>query len=76
MMTERGLVAPAAGRSILAHFDTILAAAVPEPAGRAQDVMFDVAPAAGTTSSSSRPAVNEPVSDANVRVLYVPAAER
>ncbi|WP_413752163.1 hypothetical protein NRF20_06010 [Streptomyces sp. R-74717] len=58
MTTERGMVAPAVGGSILAQFDDILAAAVPELAGRAQAVAFDVdtgrldvapdAPACGT----------------------------
>ncbi|MEU5977689.1 hypothetical protein [Streptomyces sp. NPDC047315] len=41
MMTERGLVAPAAGGSVLADFDTILAVAVPELAGRVKAVKFD-----------------------------------
>ncbi|MEH0449868.1 DUF721 domain-containing protein [Streptomyces sp. B21-102] len=41
MMTERGMVAPAAGGSVLAHFDTILAAAAPELAGHVQAVAFD-----------------------------------
>ncbi|MFI0263957.1 hypothetical protein ACH4OW_33640 [Streptomyces sp. NPDC017056] len=35
MMTERGMVAPAAGGSVLAAFDAILAASVPELAGGA-----------------------------------------
>ncbi|WP_331758363.1 DUF721 domain-containing protein [Streptomyces anulatus] len=34
MMTERGMAAPAAGGSVLVGFDTILAAVVPELAGR------------------------------------------
>ncbi|MFE2053410.1 hypothetical protein ACFXAS_33685 [Streptomyces sp. NPDC059459] len=42
MMTERGLAAPAAGGSVLAQFDTILAAAAPELAGHVQAVGFDV----------------------------------
>ncbi|MFJ4972757.1 hypothetical protein [Streptomyces sp. NPDC088755] len=41
MMTERGMAAPAAGGSVLANFDTILAAVVPELAGRVQAVAFD-----------------------------------
>ncbi|MET8820469.1 hypothetical protein [Streptomyces rochei] len=42
LMTERGMVAPAAGGSVLAHFDDILAAVVPELAGHVQAVAFDV----------------------------------
>ncbi|MEV6810166.1 hypothetical protein [Streptomyces sp. NPDC051132] len=38
MMTERGMVAPAAGGSALAHFDDILAAAAPQLAGHVQAV--------------------------------------
>ncbi|MFC9035121.1 DUF721 domain-containing protein [Streptomyces arboris] len=41
MMTERGMAAPAAGGSVLAHFDTILAAVAPELAGRARGMAFD-----------------------------------
>ncbi|MGW2183951.1 DUF721 domain-containing protein [Streptomyces sp. NPDC001732] len=41
MMTERGLAAPAAGGSVLAQFDTILAAAAPELAGHVTAVRFD-----------------------------------
>ncbi|GGW76917.1 hypothetical protein [Streptomyces galilaeus] len=41
MMTERGMVAPAAGGSVLAQFDGILAAAAPELAGHVQAVAFD-----------------------------------
>ncbi|MFF8604053.1 hypothetical protein ACF065_33685 [Streptomyces sp. NPDC015232] len=41
MMTERGLVAPAAGGSVLAQWETILAAAAPELAGHVQAVKFD-----------------------------------
>ncbi|MFH8692632.1 hypothetical protein ACH4EC_37990 [Streptomyces anulatus] len=41
MMTERGMAAPAAGGSVLANFDTILAAVAPELAGRLQAVAFD-----------------------------------
>ncbi|MFJ9634501.1 hypothetical protein ACIRU8_43095 [Streptomyces sp. NPDC101175] len=41
MMTERGMAAPAADGSVLARFDAILAAAVPEPAGRVRAVKFD-----------------------------------
>lgn len=85
MMTERGMVAPAAGGSVLAHFDTILAAAVPELAGHVQAVAFDAdtgrldvapeAPAYGTKLRWSAPkliaAANEKVPDANVRTLHV-----
>ncbi|MFD5977482.1 hypothetical protein [Streptomyces bacillaris] len=41
MMTERGMAAPTAGGSVLADFDTILAAVVPELAGRVKAVAFD-----------------------------------
>ncbi|MFD3651604.1 DUF721 domain-containing protein [Streptomyces cyaneofuscatus] len=41
MMTERGMAAPAAGGSVLTDFDPILAAVVPELAGRVQAVAFD-----------------------------------
>ncbi|WP_435059728.1 DciA family protein [Streptomyces sp. bgisy060] len=41
MMTERGLVAPAAGGSVLAQWETILAATAPELAGHVQAVKFD-----------------------------------
>ncbi|MEW2134637.1 DUF721 domain-containing protein [Streptomyces sp. NPDC005435] len=85
MMTERGMVAPAAGGSVLARFDTILAAAVPELTGRAQAVKFDAdtgrldvvpdAPAVGTKLRWSAPkliaAANETVPKANVRALHV-----
>ncbi|MFF3863642.1 DUF721 domain-containing protein [Streptomyces sp. NPDC002209] len=90
MMTERGMVAPAAGGSVLARFDTILAAAVPELVGRVQGVAFDVdtgrldvvpdAPAVGTKLRWSAPklieAANETVPGADVRALYIlaPAA--
>ncbi|MGQ7754843.1 DUF721 domain-containing protein (plasmid) [Streptomyces sp. WC2508] len=85
MMTERGMVAPAAGGSVLADFDTILAAVVPELAGRVQAVAYDAdtgrldvvpdVPAAGTQLRWSAPklvaAANERVPDANVRALNV-----
>ncbi|QKZ18626.1 DciA family protein [Streptomyces chartreusis] len=85
MMTERGMVAPAAGGSVLAQFDAILAAAVPELAGRVQAVKFDAdtgrldvvpdAPAVGTKLRWSAPkliaAANETVPKANVRALHV-----
>ncbi|MFI9229905.1 DUF721 domain-containing protein [Streptomyces rimosus] len=83
MMTERGMAAPAAGGSVLAAFDAILAASVPEFAGRVQAVAFDAdtgrldvvsaAPAVGTKLRWSAPkliaAANGRVPDANVRSL-------
>ncbi|MFF9403823.1 DUF721 domain-containing protein [Streptomyces sp. NPDC014744] len=85
MTTERGMVAPAAGGSILACWDDILAAAVPELTGRVQVVKFDAdtgrldvvpdAPAVGTKLRWIAPkliaAANEKVPEANVRALYV-----
>ncbi|MFF9690515.1 DUF721 domain-containing protein [Streptomyces sp. NPDC014623] len=85
MMTERGMVAPAAGGSVLASFDTILAAVVPELAGRVQAVAFDAetgrldvvpdAPVVGTQLRWSAPklvaAANKRVRGANVRALHV-----
>ena len=85
MMTERGMVAPAAGGSVLAQFDDILAAAAPELAGHVQAVKFDAdtgrldvapnAPAYGTKLRWSAPklvaAANETVPGANVRTLHV-----
>ncbi|MEU5810948.1 DciA family protein [Streptomyces sp. NPDC047718] len=90
MMTERGLVAPAAGGSVLAQWEAILAAAAPELAGHVQAVKFDAdtgrldvapnAPAYGTKVRWIAPkliaAANEKVPGANVRSLHVlpPAA--
>ncbi|MFJ8769878.1 DciA family protein [Streptomyces clavifer] len=85
MMTERGMAAPAAGGSVLADFDTILAAVAPELAGRVQAVAFDAetgrldvapdAPVVGTQLRWSAPKLvataNERVSGANVRALHV-----
>ncbi|MFJ1799036.1 DciA family protein [Streptomyces sp. NPDC088180] len=85
MMTERGMATPAAGGSVLADFDTILAAVVPELAGRVQAVAFDAEtgrldvapdiPAAGTQLRWNAPklvaAANKRVSGANVRALHV-----
>ncbi|WMI61995.1 DciA family protein (plasmid) [Streptomyces rochei] len=85
MMTERGMVAPAMRRRVLAHFDDILAAAAPELAGHVQAVAFDAdtgrldvapdAPAYGTKLRWSAPrlvaAANEKVGGANVRTLHV-----
>ncbi|MFJ8546291.1 DciA family protein [Streptomyces sp. NPDC093586] len=90
MMTERGMVAPAAGGGVLAQFDDILAAAAPELAGHVQAVGFDAdtgrldvtpdAPAYGTQLRWSAPkliaAANEKVQGSHVRTLHVlaPAA--
>ncbi len=90
MMTERGLVAPAAGGSVRAQWEAILAAAAPELAGHVQAVKFDAetgrldvapdAPAYGTKVRWIAPkliaAANEKVPGANVRTLHVlpPAA--
>ncbi|MER7048881.1 DUF721 domain-containing protein [Streptomyces jumonjinensis] len=85
MMTERGMVAPAAGGSVLACFDAILAAVVPELTGRARSVAFDAdtgrldvvpdAPPCGTKLRWNAPklivAANERVPNANVRALHV-----
>lgn len=85
MMTERGMVAPAAGGSVLAQFDDILAAAAPELAGHLRAVGFDAdtgrldvapdAPAYGTQLRWNAPkliaAANEKVSGANVRSVRV-----
>ncbi|MEU6965012.1 hypothetical protein [Streptomyces chrestomyceticus] len=85
MMTGRGMAAPAAGGSVLAAFDAVLAASVPELAGRVQAVAFDAdtgrldivpaAPAVGTKLRWSAPkliaAANARVHDANVRALHV-----
>ncbi|QLJ02939.1 DUF721 domain-containing protein [Streptomyces sp. NEAU-sy36] len=85
MLTERGMVAPAARGSVLAQFDAILAAAAPELAGHVQAVAFDAdigrldvapdAPAYGTKLRWSAPklvaAANHKVRGANVRTLHV-----
>ncbi|MFF5131012.1 DciA family protein [Streptomyces syringium] len=87
MMTERGMVAPAAGGSVLAQFADILAAAAPELAGHVQAVGFDAdtgrldvapdAPAYGTKLRWIAPkliaAANERVQGANVRAVHVRA---
>ncbi|MFJ1998491.1 hypothetical protein [Streptomyces asiaticus] len=41
MMTERGMVAPAADGGVLAQWDALLAAAVRELTGHARAVKFD-----------------------------------
>ncbi|WP_033210460.1 DUF721 domain-containing protein [Streptomyces bikiniensis] len=90
MMTERGLVAPAAGGSVLARFDDILAAAAPELAGHVRAVGFDAdigrlgvvpdSPAYGTKVRWIAPkliaAANEVVPEADIRTINVlaPAA--
>ncbi|MEV4871382.1 DciA family protein [Streptomyces syringium] len=85
MVTERGLVAPAVGGSVLAQFDDMLAAVAPELAGHVQAVGFDAdtgrldvtpdAPAYGTQLRWSAPkliaAANERVQGANVRTVRV-----
>ncbi|MGW1819321.1 DUF721 domain-containing protein [Streptomyces sp. NPDC002125] len=85
MMTERGMVTPAAGGNVLARFDAILATAVPELTGRVRATAFDaetgrldVVPdtsAAGTTLRWSAPkliaAANDTVPGADVRTLHV-----
>ncbi|MCZ0211363.1 DciA family protein [Streptomyces sp. UMAF16] len=84
MMTERGMVAPAAGGSVLAQFVDILAAAAPELAGHVQAVGFDadtgrldVAPDAPayTQLRWKAPkliaAANKRVSGPNVRSVHV-----
>ncbi|MFG3157969.1 DciA family protein [Streptomyces sp. NPDC048219] len=85
MMTERGMAAPAAGGSVLAQFDDILAAAAPELAGHVQAVKFDAdtgrldvapdAPAYGTQLRWNAPkliaAANARVPGANVRAVHV-----
>ncbi|MFF4393275.1 DUF721 domain-containing protein [Streptomyces sp. NPDC001552] len=85
MMTERGMVAPAAGGSVLAQFDAIIAESAPELVGRVKATVFDVesgrldvvpdAPAVGTQLRWSAPkliaAANAAVSGASVRAVHV-----
>ncbi|MCD9904488.1 hypothetical protein LUR56_39360 [Streptomyces sp. MT29] len=85
MMTERGVASPAVGGSVLADYDTILVAVVPELAGRVQAVASDAEigrldvvpdlPADGTQLRWSAPkqvaAANERVRGANVRTPRV-----
>ncbi|MGW3563546.1 DciA family protein [Streptomyces sp. NPDC000941] len=85
MMTERGMVAPAAGGSVLAKWADILAAAAPELAGHIKAVKFDAdtgrldvvpdAPAYGAKLRWSSPklitAANEQVKGAGVRTLHI-----
>lgn len=49
-MDKRGMAAPAADGTVLADFDTILAAFVPELAGRVKAVAFDSETGAACTS--------------------------
>ncbi|WP_446038111.1 hypothetical protein [Streptomyces sp. SID1121] len=79
------MVVPAAGGNVLADFDTILAAAVPELAGHVRAVGFDAdsgrldvapdAPAYGTKlrwiAAKLIAATNERVPGAGVRTVYV-----
>lgn len=85
MLTERGMTAPAAGGSVLAHFDTILATIAPELAGRVRAVGYDAdtgrldvvpgTPAVATKLQWSAPklsaAANEQVPGASVRTVHV-----
>ncbi|MFB7745366.1 DUF721 domain-containing protein [Streptomyces sp. NPDC056132] len=85
MMAERGMVVPAAGGSVLAQFDAIVAAAAPELTGHVQAVEFDPdtgrldvapdAPAYGTQLRWCAPkllaAANERVQGAKVRAVHV-----
>ncbi|MFF4179502.1 hypothetical protein [Streptomyces sp. NPDC001750] len=54
MMTERGLVAPAAGGNLMARFDTVLAAAAPELPGGSRPWRSTRTPAAWTSSPTPR----------------------
>ncbi|MFC7979840.1 DUF721 domain-containing protein [Streptomyces cinereoruber] len=90
MMTERGLVAPAAGGSVLAQWNTILTAAAPELAGHVRAVAvdeesgrLDLVPDASAYGTKTRwitpkliAAANSTVPEANVRTVNVlaPAA--
>ncbi|MEU9983730.1 DUF721 domain-containing protein [Streptomyces sp. NPDC050856] len=85
MMTERGMVAPTAGGSVIAQWEATLSAAAPELTGHVQAVAFDAdtgrldvvpdAPAYGTKLRWSAPkliaAANAKVPGANVRALRV-----
>ncbi|MFI8426042.1 DUF721 domain-containing protein [Streptomyces sp. NPDC085479] len=85
MMTERGLVAPAAGGSVLAQWETILAAAAPELTGHVQAVKLDadtgrldVVPDAPAYATKTRwcaskliEAANRAASGVNVRAVNV-----
>ncbi|WP_432089112.1 DUF721 domain-containing protein [Streptomyces sp. bgisy095] len=85
MMTERGLVAPAAGGSVLAQWDTILTTAAPELAGHVKATGFDEesgrldvvpdAPAYATQARWCAPklimAANSTVPEAGIRTINV-----
>ncbi|MFF3775742.1 DUF721 domain-containing protein [Streptomyces sp. NPDC002232] len=85
MMTERGLVSPAAGGGVLAQWDTILTAAAPELAGHVRAVAVDEksgrldvvpdAPAYGTKTRWIAPklieAANSTVPEAGIRTITV-----
>ncbi|MGW1656620.1 hypothetical protein [Streptomyces atratus] len=85
MTTERGLVAPVVGGSVLAQFDDILAEAAPELAGHVQAVALDAdtgrldvvpdAAACGTKLRWIAPKLvavaNRRVPGANLRTLHV-----
>ncbi|MGA5558853.1 hypothetical protein [Streptomyces lavendulocolor] len=73
MTTERGMVAPAAGGSILAQFEACLAAVAPELAGHIQAVKFDADTAAGTLSPTP-PAYGTRVHCMAPRLLRPPTA--
>ncbi|WP_194858788.1 hypothetical protein [Streptomyces sp. SUK 48] len=87
-MTERGLTAPAARGNVLARFDAILAAAVPELIGRIQAAGFDedtgglgVVPDVQAAGAKLRwsalklmATANQAVPEANVRALHVLAS--
>ncbi|MFB7918104.1 DUF721 domain-containing protein [Streptomyces sp. NPDC056061] len=85
MMTERGLVAPAAGGTLLDRWETVLAAAAPELVGHVQAVGFEAdtgrldvvpeAPAYATKLRWTTPklitAATTAVPTANVRTLNI-----
>ncbi|MER7048394.1 DUF721 domain-containing protein [Streptomyces jumonjinensis] len=85
MMTERGMVAPAAGGSVPARWEAVLAAATPELTGHVQAMTFDAdtgrldvapdTPAYGTKLCWSTPklidAANAKVPDAHMRTLRI-----
>jgi len=77
MMTERGMVAPVAGGSVLAQFDDVLASAAPELAGHVQAVKFDantgrldVVPDASAYGTKLRWCVRKLVTAANAKVRW------
>ncbi|WP_411078315.1 DUF721 domain-containing protein [Streptomyces sp. cmx-10-25] len=88
MMTERGLIAPAAGGSVLAQWDTILTTAAPELAGHVKATGFDEesgrldvipdAPAYATKTRWCAPkliaAANSTVPEAGIQTINVLAS--